>query len=383
MVRYYNFKYTPLLIIASAQAAALLLVQVPKCSHAFTFTSSTPRTKSSPRAKPLHVQQLQLQVPPLLPIGSLRTKINSSSNIINNNISFRRSVALQSSTSSSSSSSSKSSDTDLDVELLDADLDDDIEYGQICVEDDQENKRSEFTTLPRHETNKDINDILTKTETAILKLYENSIEIECTKNSEDCIEEDEMNDNDIAQVEKVYANSYVDLGKVDTVGFDYDYTLVTYKDELLDLIYDMTLNRLVKDYEYPLEMLDPQSNLKFDPYFSIRGLAVDRETAWICHLSYTHKVAVAYEGRKKVSRERLMKEYRGKRSLKPDERKKRLKPLNDLFSMAECCLIADVVQFFHDHDIPFCPKNAVVDILDAIGRTHISGDFHRLVSKIS
>ena len=127
-----------------------------------------------------------------------------------------------------------------------------------------------------------------------------------------------------------------------------------------------------------MELLD--AGLKFDPRFSIRGLAVDKETGWICHLSYTHKVACAWEGRNKVSRARLMEEYSGKRSLTPAERKKRLKPLNDLFSMAECCLIADVVQFFIDRGIPFCPRNAVHDILSSIGSTHISGEFHRLVA---
>ena len=61
------------------------------------------------------------------------------------------------------------------------------------------------------------------------------------------------------------------------------------------------------------------------------GLAVDRENGWICHLSYTHTVAVAWNGQEKVSRDRLMKEYSGKRSLRPSIRKKRLKPLNDFF----------------------------------------------------
>lgn len=69
-----------------------------------------------------------------------------------------------------------------------------------------------------------------------------------------------------------------------------------------------------------------------------------------------------------------------KRALRPADRKKRLKPLNDLFSMAECCLIADTVQFFKDNGIPFCPRNAVQDILSAIGSTHTMGDFHRLVA---
>ncbi len=62
---------------------------------------------------------------------------------------------------------------------------------------------------------------------------------------------------------------------------------------------------------------------------------------------------MAWEGREKVSSERLRQEYSDKRKLRPDERKKRLKPLNDLFSMAECCLIADTVQFFKVCNIIF------------------------------
>lgn len=110
------------------------------------------------------------------------------------------------------------------------------------------------------------------------------------------------------------------------------------------------------------------------------GLAVDKETGWICHLSYTHKVAVAWEGREKIPSSRIFEEYRGKRALNPSERKSRLKPLNDLFSMAECCLIADTIQFFKDNNIDHCPSNAVTDVLAAIRDTHISGDFHRIVA---
>ena len=140
----------------------------------------------------------------------------------------------------------------------------------------------------------------------------------------------------------------------------------------------MALKRLVNDRHYPQEMLD--EGLQFDPFFSVRGLAVDKETGWICHLSYTHKVAVAWEGREKIDSSRIFEEYRGKRALNPVERKSRLKPLNDLFSMAECCLIADTIQFFKDNNIDYCPSNAVTDVLGAIGDTHISGDFHRIVA---
>mmetsp|Transcript_20633 Transcript_20633/g.48954 ORF Transcript_20633/g.48954 Transcript_20633/m.48954 type:complete len:705 (-) Transcript_20633:88-2202(-) len=178
--------------------------------------------------------------------------------------------------------------------------------------------------------------------------------------------------------EVIYANTYVDFGKVDTIGFDYDYTLVTYTTELLELLYDMALRRLVNDRHYPLEMLS--AGMVYDPFFSVRGLAVDKETGWICHLSYTHKVAVAWEGRNKLPTSRIYKEYRGKRALTPTERRQRLKPLNDLFSMAECCLIADTIQFFKENEIDFCPSNVVTDILGSITQTHISGDFHRIVA---
>jgi len=226
-------------------------------------------------------------------------------------------------------------------------------------------------TLPRH-SHGGVNKILRKTESALRGLHRHSKRLD---------DEYGLPSSEARQLseERVYANAYVDLAKIDIIGFDYDYTLVSYTDELLELIYDMALNRLVTDLQYPLEMLN--AGLKFDPSFSIRGLAVDKETAWICHLSYTHKVAVAWEGREKVPTTRVFSEYRGKRVMNPAERKSRIKPLNDLFSMAECCLIADTVQFFKDSGIAFCPRNCVADILSTIGSTHMSGDFHRIVAE--
>ena len=226
-------------------------------------------------------------------------------------------------------------------------------------------------SLPRH-TCGGVNTILLKTESALRGLHRHSQRVD------EAYSESNADTRQLSE-QRIYANAYVDLAKVDIIGFDYDYTLVTYTDELLELIYDMALNRLVNNLQYPLEMLS--AGLKFDPRFSIRGLAVDKETAWICHLSYTHKVAVAWEGREKVPTSRVYSEYRGKRVMNPSERKSRIKPLNDLFSMAECCLIADTVQFFKDHGISFCPRNCVADILSTISSTHISGDFHRIVAE--
>eukprot|EP00522_Entomoneis_paludosa_P016419 CAMPEP_0172447688 /NCGR_PEP_ID=MMETSP1065-20121228/6945_1 /TAXON_ID=265537 /ORGANISM="Amphiprora paludosa, Strain CCMP125" /LENGTH=636 /DNA_ID=CAMNT_0013199051 /DNA_START=75 /DNA_END=1985 /DNA_ORIENTATION=+ len=235
-----------------------------------------------------------------------------------------------------------------------------------------ESNITKLLQLPRH-SKENVNEVLIEAEKVLQALHQYSL-----------ISQDSLSLQDAKKAgrahEKVYANNYVDLGKVDTVGFDFDYTLVTYTEELLDLIYDMALKRLVTDKQYPVEMLHT-AGLRYDPQFSIRGLAVDTKTGWICHLSYTHKVAVAWEGREKVPTPKIYAEYRGKRGMTPSERKRRLKPLNDLFSMSECCLIADTVQFFKDRNIPYHAQNVITDVLAAIRETHISGDFHRLVAE--
>ncbi len=228
----------------------------------------------------------------------------------------------------------------------------------------------EMLEFPRHSL-ASVNKVLLETEALVQNLHQDSKMVDPTTTKRSMTPMSNTHDS-------IFANTYVDMGNVDTVGFDYDYTLVHYTEELLTLLYSMALNRLVNDRHYPTEMLT--SGLVYDNYFSIRGLAVDKETGWICHLSYTHKVAVAWEGREKVSTSKIFEEYRGKRALNPRDRRARLKPLNDLFSMAECCLIADTIQFFKDNSIDFCPNNVVNDILGAIRDTHISGDFHRIVA---
>jgi len=41
--------------------------------------------------------------------------------------------------------------------------------------------------------------------------------------------------------------------------------------------------------------------------------------------------------------------------------------------------MADMVQFFLDREIPFCPRSAVISVLESITGTHVSGDFHKMV----
>lgn len=75
-----------------------------------------------------------------------------------------------------------------------------------------------------------------------------------------------------------------------------------------------------------------------------------------------------------------MEEYSGKNTLARLERKKRLRPINDLFSLPVSCLVSDVVQWLKDNDIPFCRESVATDILASIDNAHSSGNFHRIVA---
>jgi len=180
--------------------------------------------------------------------------------------------------------------------------------------------------------------------------------------------------------DRVYANNYVNLEAAEVLGFDYDYTLVSYKPALLDILYEKAKEGLVNDFSYPADLLHDLGG--YDPSFAIRGLAVDLETAWICKLTYRHRVAAAFFGRECVDTQTLRDVYKSSKGtgiLPAVERKARLRPLNDLFSLAEACLLADVVQWFRDRNIPFEPKSVVTDVLSAVGKVHTSAAMHRAV----
>ena len=66
----------------------------------------------------------------------------------------------------------------------------------------------------------------------------------------------------------VYANRNLNLQKISHIGFDMDYTLAIYKKLPMEqLQYDLTLDRLVQEHDYPAEV----SELKYDASFIIRG----------------------------------------------------------------------------------------------------------------
>jgi len=238
------------------------------------------------------------------------------------------------------------------------------------------NKQAPLLMLPRHPSNSQVNEVLERTETLVHRIQRGQVS-ELLKNPSG-----QSREGGIDPEDRVYANSYVDLGAAEVVGFDYDYTLVSYKPVLLERIYEMARRHLVDNNRYPTELLTELQG--YDPTFAIRGVAVDVESAWICALTNRYRVSVAFYGRERVSPEVVSDMYKsefGAGILPPEERRRRMRPLNDLFSTVEACLLADLVQWFKDRDIAFDARSVVEDVLSAVGHAHTSGDMHRAVAE--
>lgn len=172
----------------------------------------------------------------------------------------------------------------------------------------------------------------------------------------------------------VYANNHINLGQVKVLGFDLDYTLVTYTEELQNFIYEHAKNLLIQGFGFPKSM----ETAKFDKSFAIRGLSIDYKNGVLLKLSQLQRVGVhyAFRGKRPLTTREIENLYGESRHISHGQMTQ-LKPLHDLYSMAEGCLIADAMDHFdHNNRITgeqFSPASAIEDIQTAIKNVHTSG----------
>jgi len=107
-----------------------------------------------------------------------------------------------------------------------------IDVGLEVLDDDESTSAhaadyGHMTTLPRHSLNDEANVVLAKTEVAIRNMQESELFLAAQKQKSSSAGPETKQYRDCEEIpvevekESVYANSYIDLGKVDTVGFDY------------------------------------------------------------------------------------------------------------------------------------------------------------------
>ena len=76
---------------------------------------------------------------------------------------------------------------------------------------------------------------------------------------------------------------------MEALGFDYDYTIANYKDNLQTLIYNLAVQYLVDELYYPKEIA---STFEYDPNFAIRGLYYDYKNGNLLKLDYLYNITV-------------------------------------------------------------------------------------------
>lgn len=187
----------------------------------------------------------------------------------------------------------------------------------------------------------------------------------------------------------VFSNNELDLSNINAFGFEYDYTIALYSQELQGVLYKMAVDALVKEQEknpYPNEI----SRYKYDCTFPIRGLHFDTKMGYLMKLSSTNRVQLGtvHKGYKRIDDFEVLKEYGGTLinidlmsmdGSDQDGEDTRIFQRLDSFSKAFLSLLTNVIDYFMQERIEFNPSYMYHDVHEAIGRVYSSGILHQTI----
>jgi len=171
----------------------------------------------------------------------------------------------------------------------------------------------------------------------------------------------------------VFCNDQIDLDEVQVYGFDYDYTLASYKKGVEYLIHDIAREHLVSQYGYPSGI----GKIVYDPHFAIRGLHYDVEKGLFLKVDSSHQIQLGtvHRGRKRLSNTEVLSLYKRRQLpvtfLEPSTK---MVQLVDIFSKPEMSLIAGLTDYFQSHHLDYQPESLYHDVAKCIGRAHAT--FH-------
>ena len=137
---------------------------------------------------------------------------------------------------------------------------------------------------------------------------------------------------------QIFVNRNLNLAKIETIGFDMDYTVAPYHQHAMDaLSIQMTVAKLIANKGYPQEVHDA----RLDHAFIIRGLAVDKETGNIFKMDTHRQVGRCYHGYRTLPAESRRELYAGM-PIKLSSR--RFAWVDTLFSLPGATLLAGIIE---------------------------------------
>ena len=146
----------------------------------------------------------------------------------------------------------------------------------------------------------------------------------------------------------VFVNNEISLKYIDVYGFDYDYTIANYSDQLHHTIYKIAVNNLIEMFGYPCQI----KSMKYDPGFAIRGLHFDTRKGLLMKLdSFSHiQLGTVYRGRQELNSWDVVSNYAGTHlpidqiSLGTKRNGAYIHQLIDLFSLPFVGLLSNVIE---------------------------------------
>jgi len=175
----------------------------------------------------------------------------------------------------------------------------------------------------------------------------------------------------------VFVNNEISLKYIDVYGFDYDYTIASYSDQLHHTIYDFAVKNLIDMFGYPKQI----RSMKYDPGFAIRGLHFDTRKGLLMKLdSFSHiQLGTVYRGRQELNSWDVVNNYAGTH-LPVDQISRGTRrngayihQLIDLFSLPFMGLLTNVIEYLYQNQISYDAEYVFNDCEKATQAVHYRG----------
>jgi len=180
--------------------------------------------------------------------------------------------------------------------------------------------------------------------------------------------------SEVPGTRRIYVNRNLRMDQIDLVGFDMDHTLAVYcREEIEQLAFDLTVERLVHAFGYPRALLD----IRYDPSFVMRGLLIDKQYGNILKLDRFGYVGRAYHGRRRLPRAERLRLYR---ESKIDLKASRYAWMDTLFAMPEASIYAETIERLEGHH-PLSYSDLYDHTREAIDTIHRDGTLKSVIQR--
>jgi HAD superfamily 5'-nucleotidase-like hydrolase len=174
---------------------------------------------------------------------------------------------------------------------------------------------------------------------------------------------------------RIFVNRTLNLNQIKLLGFDMDYTVVTYNVPAFeDAAYRIVMGKLVEIHHFPQEIL----TLQFDPNFIIRGLVIDIEKGNLLKVNRYGYVKKASHGTRFLTMEEQKDIYR---NAGIDWADPRYYIIHTLFSLAEGSIFAQLVTFYEERGTLVNYRELFRQIRDCMDDAHQEGSLKGQVIK--